>query len=59
MFFFYYSNQVLGRTKDTNVENPGKIQWQILLCFIAVMVICYFSLWKGIHTSGKVSYRSN
>ncbi|CAH8548690.1 unnamed protein product [Schistosoma bovis] len=50
----FFSNQVLGRTKDTNVENPGKIQWQILLCFIAVMVICYFSLWKGIHTSGKV-----
>ncbi|CAH8558884.1 unnamed protein product [Schistosoma rodhaini] len=50
----FFSNQVLGRTKDTNVENPGKIQWQILLCFVAVMVICYFSLWKGIHTSGKV-----
>ncbi|VDQ02140.1 unnamed protein product [Trichobilharzia regenti] len=50
----FFSNQVLGRTKDTNVENLGKLQWQVLLCFIAVMVICYFSLWKGIHTSGKV-----
>ncbi|TNN19403.1 Sodium-dependent dopamine transporter [Schistosoma japonicum] len=50
----FFSNQVLGRTKDTNVENPGKIQWQVLMCFVAVMIICYFSLWKGIHTSGKV-----
>ncbi|VDP70603.1 unnamed protein product [Echinostoma caproni] len=47
-------NRVLGRTPDTNLENLGQIQWPVLVCFCAVMVICYFSLWKGIHTSGKV-----
>jgi solute carrier family 6 dopamine transporter-like protein 3 len=25
------------------------------LCLLAVYLICYFSLWKGISTSGKVS----
>ncbi|TPP61030.1 Transporter, partial [Fasciola gigantica] len=50
----FFNNRVLGRAVDTNVENLGQIQWPVLLCFCAVMVICYFSLWKGIHTSGKV-----
>ncbi|KAA3680132.1 solute carrier family 6 (neurotransmitter transporter, dopamine) member 3 [Paragonimus westermani] len=50
--FFQY--KVLGRTLDTNLENMGQVQWPVVLCFLAVMVICYFSLWKGIHTSGKV-----
>jgi len=27
------------------------------LCLLAVYLICYFSLWKGISTSGKVSGR--
>ncbi|KAF6778327.1 hypothetical protein AHF37_01971 [Paragonimus kellicotti] len=47
--------KVLGRALDTNLENMGQVQWPVVLCFLAVMVICYFSLWKGIHTSGKVS----
>lgn len=32
----------------------GAIQWDTALCLLAVYVICYFSLWKGISTSGKV-----
>lgn len=37
------------------VENLGHIKWQMALCLLAVYLICYFSLWKGISTSGKVS----
>ncbi|OON20909.1 putative sodium-dependent noradrenaline transporter, partial [Opisthorchis viverrini] len=50
----FFHLKVLGRTNDTNLDNLGRVQWPVILCFVAVMVICYFSLWKGIHTSGKV-----
>jgi len=36
------------------VEDLGNIKWQLALCLLAVYLICYFSLWKGISTSGKV-----
>lgn len=32
----------------------GHIKWQLALCLLVVYLICYFSLWKGISTSGKV-----
>lgn len=32
----------------------GKLKLDMVLCLFAVYVICYFSLWKGIGTSGKV-----
>ncbi|CDW57389.1 SNF domain containing protein [Trichuris trichiura] len=28
--------------------------WEIVLCLLLVYLICYFSMWKGIRTSGKV-----
>ena len=38
------------------IENLGSVKWQLMLCLVAVYLICYFSLWKGISTSGKVSF---
>lgn len=36
------------------LHDLGVIKWDIALCLLAVYIICYFSLWKGISTSGKV-----
>lgn len=36
------------------IEEVGKINWEILLCLIAVWIICYFCIWKGIKSTGKV-----
>ena len=41
--------------KSRGVEDLGEIKWQLALCLLAVYFICYFSLWKGISTSGKAS----
>ncbi|ROJ25320.1 Sodium- and chloride-dependent GABA transporter 2 [Anabarilius grahami] len=38
------------------IEEIGKINWEILLCLIAMWIICYFCIWKGIKTTGKVVY---
>ncbi|RXN38889.1 sodium- and chloride-dependent GABA transporter 2-like protein [Labeo rohita] len=38
------------------IEEIGKINWEILLCLIAVWIICYFCIWKGVKSTGKVVY---
>ncbi|KAK3084699.1 hypothetical protein FSP39_017685 [Pinctada imbricata] len=50
----YFNNGFLQLDKSTGIFDVGQINWQIMLCLLGVYIICYFSLWKGIHTSGKV-----
>ncbi|XP_067275611.1 sodium- and chloride-dependent GABA transporter 2-like isoform X2 [Pseudorasbora parva] len=38
------------------IEEIGKINWEILLCLIAVWIVCYFCVWKGVKSTGKVVY---
>ncbi|KFD53608.1 hypothetical protein M513_05524 [Trichuris suis] len=44
----------INSTETATVEQPGSLQWEIVLCLLLVYLICYFSMWKGIRTSGKV-----
>ncbi|XP_038144351.1 sodium- and chloride-dependent GABA transporter 2-like [Cyprinodon tularosa] len=34
----------------------GKVHWDLALCLLFAWVICYFCIWKGIKTTGKVVY---
>ncbi|XP_028821629.1 sodium- and chloride-dependent GABA transporter 2-like isoform X1 [Denticeps clupeoides] len=38
------------------IEELGSVRWEILLCAIAMWVICYFCIWKGVKSTGKVVY---
>ncbi|RXN15627.1 sodium- and chloride-dependent GABA transporter 2-like protein [Labeo rohita] len=38
------------------IEEISKINWEILLCLIALWIICYFCIWKGVKSTGKVVY---
>ncbi|XP_067275617.1 sodium- and chloride-dependent GABA transporter 2-like isoform X3 [Pseudorasbora parva] len=38
------------------IEEIGKINWEILLCLISMWIICYFCIWKGVKSTGKVVY---
>ncbi|XP_026865680.2 sodium- and chloride-dependent GABA transporter 3-like isoform X2 [Electrophorus electricus] len=38
------------------IEEVGNVNWEILLCLIAMWIICYFCIWKGIKSTGKVVY---
>ncbi|XP_061639309.1 sodium- and chloride-dependent GABA transporter 2-like isoform X1 [Phyllopteryx taeniolatus] len=38
------------------IEEIGSIRWEVLLCLLAMWVICYFSIWKGVKSTGKVVY---
>ncbi|XP_053728229.1 sodium- and chloride-dependent GABA transporter 2-like [Synchiropus splendidus] len=38
------------------IEEVGHIRWEILLCLMLMWVICYFCIWKGVRSTGKVVY---
>ncbi|KAJ3605850.1 hypothetical protein NHX12_027893 [Muraenolepis orangiensis] len=38
------------------IEEVGSVRWEILLCAVAVWVTCYFCIWKGVRSTGKVVY---
>lgn len=53
--FFFLSRAILELHESEGLHDLGAIRWDIALCLLVVYLICYFSLWKGISTSGKVS----
>ncbi|XP_021164417.2 sodium- and chloride-dependent GABA transporter 2 isoform X1 [Fundulus heteroclitus] len=38
------------------IEELGSIRWEVMLCLIAMWIICYFCIWKGVKSTGKVVY---
>ncbi|XP_055320970.1 sodium-dependent dopamine transporter [Sitodiplosis mosellana] len=50
----YFNRYILELNKSQGIHDLGEIKWDMALCLLTVYLICYFSLWKGISTSGKV-----
>ncbi|KAM3597470.1 uncharacterized protein V6R79_005061 [Siganus canaliculatus] len=38
------------------IEELGAVKWELLLCLFACWTCCYFCVWKGVHSAGKVVY---
>uniref|UniRef100_A0A8C5CDN8 Transporter n=1 Tax=Gadus morhua TaxID=8049 RepID=A0A8C5CDN8_GADMO len=38
------------------IEEVGSIRWELVLCALVVWVACYFCIWKGVRSTGKVVY---
>ncbi|XP_078486247.1 sodium- and chloride-dependent taurine transporter-like [Ciona intestinalis] len=34
----------------------GNVQWPIYLCLVAVWILCYFCIWKGVRWTAKIVY---
>lgn len=49
-----HRRKVLEIQKSGGLYDVGGIRWQLLLCLFLIFTIVYFSLWKGVKTSGKV-----
>ncbi|XP_026875993.2 solute carrier family 6 member 6b isoform X1 [Electrophorus electricus] len=39
-----------------SIEDVGPIKWELALCLLAVWIICFFCIWKGVKSTGKVVY---
>ncbi|XP_068195986.1 sodium- and chloride-dependent GABA transporter 3-like [Antennarius striatus] len=38
------------------IEELGSVRWELTLCLLVAWIFCYFSIWKGVRSSGKVVY---
>ncbi|XP_078517838.1 sodium- and chloride-dependent taurine transporter-like [Lissotriton helveticus] len=50
----FWENNVLSLSKG--IEDVGVIKWDLALCLLLVWVICFFCIWKGIRSTGKIVY---
>ncbi|CAO1367739.1 unnamed protein product [Diamesa serratosioi] len=50
----YFNRFILEIHESEGIHDLGVIKWEMAGCLLIVYLICYFSLWKGISTSGKV-----
>ncbi|MGH0179054.1 UNVERIFIED_CONTAM: hypothetical protein FKN15_004935 [Acipenser sinensis] len=38
------------------IEEVGSLHWEMTLCLLLAWIICYFCVWKGVKSTGKVVY---
>ncbi|CAO2606445.1 Sodium- and chloride-dependent GABA transporter 2 [Lemmus lemmus] len=46
--------RVLGIT--SGIHDLGSLRWELALCLLLAWIICYFCIWKGVKSTGKVVY---
>uniref|UniRef100_A0A8C5GM92 Transporter n=1 Tax=Gouania willdenowi TaxID=441366 RepID=A0A8C5GM92_GOUWI len=50
----FYTRHVLQVHRSPGLHQLGSVSWQLALCLLFIFIIVYFSIWKGVKTSGKV-----
>lgn len=49
----FWTNRVLRMSDDMSLTEP---RWDLALCLLLIWIICYFCIFKGIKSMGKVVY---
>lgn len=61
LFKFFYFSFPLGRRRvlaiSDGIEHIGNLRWELALCLLAAWTICYFCIWKGTKSTGKVGLK--
>lgn len=55
VLFSACSRQVLQVHRSPGLHQLGSVSWQLALCLLFIFTIVFFSIWKGVKTSGKVT----
>ncbi|XP_042191513.1 sodium- and chloride-dependent GABA transporter 2 isoform X2 [Callorhinchus milii] len=50
----FWENHVLKLSDG--IDNLGAVQWKLALCLLLAWIICFFCIWKGVKSTGKVVY---
>lgn len=41
---------------SSGIDHPGSLKWDLALCLLLVWLVCFFCIWKGVRSTGKVVY---
>ncbi|XP_064193241.1 sodium- and chloride-dependent GABA transporter 2-like [Anguilla rostrata] len=41
---------------SSRMEDLSPVSWRLALCLLGIWILCYFSVWKGVKSTGKVVY---
>ncbi|XP_037658548.1 sodium- and chloride-dependent taurine transporter isoform X3 [Choloepus didactylus] len=41
---------------SSGIDHLGSLKWDLALCLLLVWLICFFCIWKGVKSTGKVVY---
>uniref|UniRef100_UPI003AAC43D7 sodium- and chloride-dependent GABA transporter 2-like n=1 Tax=Centroberyx gerrardi TaxID=166262 RepID=UPI003AAC43D7 len=50
----FWQRRILG--VSGGIEEMGSIRWDLAGCLLLSWIVCYFCVWKGVKSSGKVVY---
>ncbi|XP_030070414.1 sodium- and chloride-dependent GABA transporter 2 isoform X1 [Microcaecilia unicolor] len=50
----FWDRRVLKITDG--IHNLGTVRWELALCLLLAWIMCYFCVWKGVSSTGKVVY---
>ncbi|XP_045931467.1 sodium- and chloride-dependent GABA transporter 2-like isoform X2 [Micropterus dolomieu] len=50
----FWERRILNVTGS--VHELGSIRWELALCLLLSWIICYFCVWRGVKSTGKVVY---
>lgn len=39
---------------SSGIDHIGSLNWDLVVCLAIAWVICYFCIWKGVKSTGKV-----
>nr|XP_025046718.1 sodium- and chloride-dependent GABA transporter 2 isoform X3 [Pelodiscus sinensis] len=39
---------------SAGIQHLGSLRWELALCLLLAWIICYFCIWKGVKSTGKV-----
>ncbi|XP_066559183.1 sodium- and chloride-dependent GABA transporter 2-like isoform X2 [Amia ocellicauda] len=50
----FWERRVLG--VSGGIDQVGGLRWELTLCLLLSWIVCYFCVWKGVKSTGKVVY---
>ncbi|XP_024125365.1 sodium- and chloride-dependent GABA transporter 2 isoform X1 [Oryzias melastigma] len=50
----FWERRILGLSNG--IDEIGSIRWDLALCLLLAWILCYFCVWNGVKSTGKVVY---